>query len=116
MHAHCFGLRAENQRNVKRKQNCCLFTVHVPHQSVSITKAVVYVYSHRNDIIIESVQFLANPHVVSCLEMIYDKVIWNAIICVHNHCYGLPIFVVNRMTLATLNNLIYIIFAVYMGA
>ena len=68
-----------------------MFTVHVPYQGASITKAVVYV--------IESVQFLANSHVVSCLEMINNKVIWNAIICVHNHSYGLPIFGVNRMTL-----------------
>ena len=60
-------------------------------------KGSVVDYSHRNDLVIE-IQLLATQHLVFCLGMRNNELIWRRLtcnFCVHNHCYGL---VVNNMT------------------
>ena len=51
-------------------------------------------YSQRNDdIVIESLQSLANPLLVFCVGMTNNELIWKRLTC--NHHYGLSLFSCN---------------------
>ena len=52
----------------------------VPYLSGLITKAVLYII-YRNDLVIEMVQLLANPHLDLCLGMKNNELIWKRLTC-----------------------------------
>ena len=57
-------------------------------------KGSVVHYSHRNDLVIESLQFLANPHLVFCLGVRNNELVWKRLTC-NFLCTQSPLWFIN---------------------
>ena len=98
MHARCFGLRAEDQRKVRSKAACLLCLIQVykwQGQCCTLFTDIIM------DIIIESLQSLANPHLVFCLRMInivLEEANMQSLLCFINFCCKQHDITLNNLT------------------
>ena len=116
MHAsiNCFGLKTKEMSKVRSIK--LLFVYCASSEYINDEGSVVH-YSHRNAIVIESVQFLANPHLVYCLGMRNSELIWKRLTC-NLFCTQSSLWFINFCFIQHANDKKSddIVFAVYMGA